>query len=83
MVIAGWSVLDSLYMTVITLSTVGYEEVGETGKIGRIFTICLIFMGVGFFLYIAGAIVQFMVEGRIRAVLGRRRLERKIDQLKN
>lgn len=83
MVIEGWNVLDSLYMTVITLSTVGYDEVGEPGDIGRIFTICLIFLGVGFFLYIAGAIVQFMVEGRIRAVLGRRRLERKIDQLKN
>ncbi|MFQ5484710.1 MAG: potassium channel family protein [Desulfobacterales bacterium] len=83
MAIEGWNLLDSLYMTVITLSTVGYNEVRTTDDIGRVFTICLIFLGVGFFLYIAGAIVQFMVEGRIRAVLGRRRLERKIDQLKN
>ena len=64
-------------MTVITLSTVGYDEVEETSNIGRIFTICLIFLGVGFFLYITGAIVQFMVEGRIGAVLGEEKIGKK------
>jgi voltage-gated potassium channel len=38
---------------------------------------------VAFFLYVAGAVVQFMVEGRIRIILGRRRLDKKIDRLKN
>ncbi|MBU2520710.1 MAG: potassium channel protein [Proteobacteria bacterium] len=83
MVIEGWDVLDAFYMTVITMGTVGYGEVHEISKTGRLFTILLIFFGVGFFVYLAGVVVQFMVEGRIRAILGRRSLEKKIDRLKN
>ena len=83
MVIEGWDVLDAFYMTVITMGTVGYGEVHEISKTGRLFTILLIFFGVGFFVYLAGVVVQFMVEGRIRAILGRRSLEKKIDRLKD
>jgi voltage-gated potassium channel len=43
----------------------------------------VVFTGVGFSLYIAGAVVQFMVEGRMRIILGRRRLDQKINRLKN
>jgi voltage-gated potassium channel len=43
----------------------------------------LVFSGVGFTLYVAAAVVQFMVEGRIRIIMGRRRLNKKIDRLKN
>jgi len=78
MVIEGWDVLDAFYMTVITMGTVGYGEVHEISKTGRLFTILLIFFGVGFFVYLAGVVVQFMVEGRIRAILGRRSLEKKL-----
>lgn len=81
--IEGWNLLDSIYMTVTTIATVGYGEVHEVSRNGRIFTIILIFFGVGFCLYVAGAMVQFMVEGRIRDILGRRRLDKKIDGLKN
>ena len=81
--IEGWNLLDSIYMTVTTIATVGYGEVHEVSRNGRIFTIILIFFGVGFCLYIAGAMVQFMVEGRIRDILGRRRLDKKIGGLKN
>ena len=83
MLIEGWDFLDALYMTVITLTTVGYGEVHEVSRIGQIYTILLIFIGVAFFLFVAGSVVQFMVEGRIRTILGRRSLDKKIDRLKN
>ena len=82
-VIEHWEPLDALYMTVITLATVGYGEVHQISHAGQIYTIILIFIGVGFFLYVAGAVIQFMVEGRVRRLLGRRRLDRKISRLKN
>jgi voltage-gated potassium channel len=83
MAIEGWPFIDALYMTVITISTVGFKEVNQVGDEGRIFTIFLVFCGVGFTLYVAAAVVQFMVEGRIRIIMGRRRLNKKIDRLKN
>ena len=82
-VIEGWNILDALYMTVITISTVGYGEVHHVSKAGRLFTIVLVFLGVGFTLYATSAIVQLMVEGQIRTILGRRRLDKKINRLKN
>ena len=81
--IEGWDILDAIYMTVITLTTVGYGEVHEVSKLGRLFTIVLIFAGTGFVLYLAGTIVQIMVEGQIRSILGRKLLDKKIDQKPN
>lgn len=81
--IEGWSFIDALYMTVITLATVGYGEVHEISPEGRLFTVILIFLGVGFFLYVVGNVIQFLVEGRIRHVLGRRILDKQISKLKN
>lgn len=83
MLIEGWNALDSLFMTVTTLATVGYGEVHALTAWGRIYSIVLIVLGVGFFLYVGGAVVQFMVEGRVRVLLGRRRLDRKLARLKN
>ena len=83
MIIEGWRFLDALYMTVITISTVGYREINQIGDVGRVFTILLVAIGVGFTLYVAAAVVQFMVEGRLRIILGRRRLDQKINRLKN
>jgi voltage-gated potassium channel len=83
MIIEGWNFFDSLYMTVITLATVGYSEVHQVGVPGRIFTLVLIFLGVGYFLYVVGNVIQFLVEGRIRAVLGRHKLDKQINRLKN
>ena len=83
MIIEDWRFLDALYMTIITISTVGYREVNQVGDIGRLFTIFLVLIGVGFTFYVMAAVVQFMVEGRMRIILGRRRLDKHIDRLKN
>jgi len=83
MFIEGWGFLDALYMTVITLATVGYQEVHSISPNGRIFTVFLILLGVGYFLYVVGNIIQFLVEGRIRSVLGRHKLDHQINMLKD
>ena len=83
MLIEKWSLLDAMYMTIITISTVGFKEIHPVGIAGRVFTIWLVVFGVGFTLYVAAAMVQFLVEGQIRAILGRRRLDRQIDRLKD
>jgi voltage-gated potassium channel len=83
MLLEGWPLIDALYMTVITMSTVGYSEVHEMSPGGRVFTIFLVFGGVGFALYVAGAVVQFMVEGRVQILLGRRKLDKQLNRLKN
>ena len=83
MIIEQWRFLDALYMTVITVSTVGYREINQVGDVGRVFTILLVAIGLGFTLYVAAAVVQFMVEGRIRIILGRKRLDKQINRLKN
>ena len=73
--------LDSLYMTVITFSTVGFGEIRQLSPTGRIFTLILIVLGVGFVAYVIGNVIQFLVEGRIRLILGRHKLDKKIDRL--
>lgn len=83
MLLEGWEAFDGFYMTIITLTTVGYGEVHRVSKLGRIFTIFLIIVGGGLNLYVTAALVQFFVEGRIRAIMGRRRLNRKISSMKN
>ncbi|MEN8779879.1 MAG: potassium channel protein [Desulfobacterales bacterium] len=81
MLIEGWPMLESLYMTVITFSTVGYGEISQLSPTGRIFTLILIVLGVGFVAYVIGNVIQFLVEGRIRLILGRHKLDKKIDRL--
>ena len=83
MTIEKWSFIDAVYMTAITLSTVGFSEVNGISSAGRIFTIFLIFAGVGYFLYLAGVIMQFVIEGEIKTILGRRILDTSISKLKD
>ena len=81
MLIEGWSILDSVYMTVLTLATVGFREVNPLSQAGLIFTIFLMIFGIGIIAYSIGVFAQFMVEGQLQKVLGRRQLEKKIAKL--
>ena len=83
MVIEKWNFLDSVYMTAITVTTAGFMEVHELSSAGRIFTSIILIAGVGYFFYIAGLIIQSVVEGEIQSILGRKRLDKKISKLKN
>jgi len=79
--IEGWSLFDSLYMTVITLATVGFREVAPLSDGGRAFTILLIVFGAGIIAYAVGSMVQILVEGQVLKVLGRKKLEKQISKL--
>lgn len=83
MIIEKWPLMDAFYMTIITIAAVGYGEVNKLSPEGRIFTVILIFMGVGYFIYVASGLIQFLVEGRIRLVLGRRKLDTQINKLRD
>jgi voltage-gated potassium channel len=83
MLIEQWGFLDSAYMTAITLSTVGFLEVHEPTNAGRIFIIILIFTGGGYYLYLGGVVIKSVVEGEIKTLLGRQRLDKKISKLEN
>lgn len=79
--IEGWSLFDALYMTVITLATVGYGETHPLSPAGRLFTIGLIIVGVGILTYGVTAAAAFVVEGTLTDVIRRRRMEQTISQL--
>ncbi len=83
MIIEDWNFLDSLFMTIITLTTVGYSEIHEMHKAGRIFSIILMLSGVGAMFYALGVGAKVLLEGEIREILGRKRLNKKIENLKN
>jgi voltage-gated potassium channel len=82
MIIEDMSVLDATYQTVITLSTVGYEDYITTDA-GRVFGIIYMIVGVGVFVIALSSLAAFLVEGRLREAIGRRRMEREIAELEN
>jgi len=81
MIIEGWSLLDALYMTVITVTTVGYREVGPLSTTGMIYTILVLFIGVGTAFYILTAFVATIIEGDLRQIFGERRMKIAIEHL--
>ncbi|MBI4691088.1 MAG: potassium channel protein [Nitrospirae bacterium] len=83
MLIEGWGCLDSLYMTIITIASVGYKEIHELSPNGRIFTIILIISGVGTVAYTLATIAKIILEGELQEIFGRERLEKKIRELKD
>jgi voltage-gated potassium channel len=81
---AGWSFLDSLYMMVITIFSVGYEEVHDVNTPGlKLYTIFVIFAGTGSAFYVFGTVIQMITEGELRQALGASRMSHDIDHIKN
>jgi voltage-gated potassium channel len=83
MTIEKWRLLDALYMTVITLGTVGFKEVHDLSDTAKIFTIVLIVVGVSVLGYLVGSLAQIMFEGQIQRVIGRKKVEKQIEGLKD
>jgi voltage-gated potassium channel len=81
MIIEQWRFIDALYMTVITLGTVGFKEVHDLSDHGKIFTIMLIVFGVSVLGYIVGSLAQIMFEGQFQRIIGRKKVEKMIDAL--
>ncbi|MCX5870422.1 MAG: potassium channel protein [Deltaproteobacteria bacterium] len=70
--------MDSLYMTMITISTIGYGEVFPLDTKGRIFTMVLILVGVGFVMFMFSKITEAVVGGELRAIYGRLNMKKKV-----
>ena len=83
MILEKWNFLDSLYMTVITLTTVGFGEVHPVSDQGRILTMTILVSGLGVVGYLIGTLTQIVVEGQLLRIMGRKKLERKIEKLKD
>jgi voltage-gated potassium channel len=79
--LAGWDWLDAIYMVVITMSTVGFREVGPMTPGLKLFTILVIVFGVSTSFYILGGLVHMVLEGEINRALGMRRVSREIERL--
>lgn len=82
MMIEGWGIIDSFYMTIITIASVGYMEVNPLSPQGRIFTIFLIIYGMGILLFGISTFTAFLVEGELSEMLRRRKMEKRISELK-
>jgi voltage-gated potassium channel len=82
-VIEGMNAFDALYMTTITVTTIGFKEVFPLSLAGRIFTMILAFVGIGVILYIASEFARTMLETDLRRVLGIRRELKLMKKLNN
>ncbi|RKY29110.1 MAG: potassium channel protein, partial [Candidatus Omnitrophota bacterium] len=80
--IEGFSFLESLYMTVITISTVGFQELRPLSWQGKLFTIFLIIGSVGIFAYAVTIIGNFLIEGHLTFISRRKKMQKQLEFLK-
>jgi len=81
MIIEKYGFVDALYMTVITLSTVGFQEVKPLDQAGRIFTVCLILLGAGFVAYNINLLASILLDGQLVEMYRRRRLDKLLENM--
>jgi voltage-gated potassium channel len=79
----GLSLVDAMYQTVTTISTVGFREMHEFSTAERLFTMVIILTGVGTALYTLTLTVQVVVEGQLRDLVGRRRMDKRIADMRD
>lgn len=77
----GSSFLDGLYMTVITITTVGFQEAVPLRTAGKIFTMGLLFVGVSFVLYVFGKVTEAVVEGGLQKAFRRIKMEKNLSKI--
>ena len=82
-VLLGFGLLDAMYQTVTTVSTVGFREVEPLSPAGQVFTMVLILVGVGAALYAFGVLIETFIEGRLNELLGRRRMEQSLASMQD
>ncbi len=83
MIVEKWNFLDAFYMTIITISTVGFGEVQPMSGPGRVLTMTILVSGLGVLGYLVGSLTRTLVEGQLLQVMGRKKLERQIKALKD
>ena len=82
-VIEGYPPFDAFYMTLITVATVGYEEIHPLSQAGRVFNSVLIFVGVTLLFFAIGMTTQAVIQLELGDLIGKRRTKRMIDKLEN
>lgn len=83
MYIEGWTFLDALFMTSITLTTVGFGETHPLSHAGRIFTLVILFLGMGVIVSGASVVTSFVVDGELQEILRRRKMKKTIGRMRN
>lgn len=81
--VLGWPWVDALYMTAITISTVGFEEVRHLDTEGRVFTIIVLLSSAGVFAYTLTTLASLVLDARFGSLLWRRRMENRIKELRD
>ncbi len=74
---------DALYLTIITVATVGYGDMVPVTSGGKLLTVVLVLVGVSFVMYMFGKIIENMVEGGLREILGKRQMKKQLQHLSN